>query len=128
MQENIEYVQRGFRILLATMSGFLWQRMRRIYKDKWWDEVLRTLDDPRDLPYYGEDPELVDSLDVANCLRLIDRKCSNDLRDCLAPACRAYARELMGVRNITAHRGMQDLDQHETERALDTMSLLCAQV
>ena len=102
MQENIEYVQRGFRILLTAMSGFLWQRMRRIYKDKWWDEVMRTLGDPRDLPWTGEDTELVDSLDVANCLRLIDRKCSDDLRDTLNLSCRAYARELMGVRNITA--------------------------
>ena len=128
MQENIEYVQRGFRILLTAMSGFLWQRMRRIYKDKWWDEVMRTLGDPRDLPWNGEDTELVDSLDVANCLRLIDRKCSDDLRDTLNLSCRAYARELMGVRNITAHRGQQDLDQHETERALDTMALLCEQM
>ncbi len=128
MQENIEYVQRGFRILLATTSAFLWQQLRRIYQDDWWDEILRTLSDQRDLPYYGEDTDLVDSLDIANCLRLIDRKGSNDLRDCLNPSCRAYAKELMGVRNITAHRGQQDLDQHETERALDTMSLLCAQM
>ena len=128
MQENIEYVQRGFRILLTAASTFLWQRLRRIYKDQWWDAVLRTLDDQRDLLYYGEDTELVDSLDIANCLRLIDRKCGNDLRDCLNPSCRAYAKELMGVRNITAHRGLQDLDQHETERALDTMALLCAQM
>lgn len=126
--ENIEYVQRGFRILLSTTSSFLWQRLRRIYKDQWWEEVLRTLDDPRDLPYYGDDADLVDSLDIANCLRLIDRKCGNDLRDYLNPSCRAYAKELMGVRNITAHRGQQDLDQHETERALDTMALLCAQM
>ena len=128
MQENIEYVQRGFRILLTAASTFLWQRLRRIYKDQWWNEVLRTLDDQRDLLYYGEDTELVDSLDIANCLRLIDRKCGNDLRDCLNLSCRAYAKELMGVRNITAHRGLQDLDQHETERALDTMALLCAQM
>jgi hypothetical protein len=128
MQENIEYVQRGFRILLTTMSCFLWQRMRRIYKDKWWDEVMRTLGDPKDLPWSGEDAELADSLDVANCLRLIDRKCYDDLSDVLNLSCRAYARELMGVRNITAHRGQQDLDQHETERALDTMILLCDQM
>lgn len=128
MQENIEYVQRGFRILLTAASTFLWQRLRRIYKDQWWNEVLRTLDDQRDLLYYGEDTELVDSLDIANCLRLIDRKCGNDLRDCLNLSCRAYAKELLGVRNITAHRGLQDLDQHETERALDTMALLCAQM
>lgn len=36
-----------------------------------------------------------------------------------------WARELMGVRNIVAHIGQQDLEQPMAERALDTMALLC---
>ena len=34
----------------------------------------------------------------------------------------------MGVRNIAAHIGQQDMDQHVAERALDTMGLLCAEI
>lgn len=35
MQENIEPVQKGFRILLTAMSGFIGQEMSRRYKENW---------------------------------------------------------------------------------------------
>ncbi len=128
MQENIELVQRGFRCLLRSLSGFIGQELSRKYKNSWWDEVLRSLYDQYDLPFKGSYGELVDSLDIANCIRLIDRRWGEDFRDWLSPNCRAWARELMGVRNIAAHSGQQDMDQHVAERALDTMTLLCTEV
>ena len=128
MRENIELVNQGFRILLSSMSAWLMQQLRRKYKNDWWDEVLRTLGDPRELPWQGSDVELADSLDAANCLRLIDRRWGDDFRLLLEPSARAWARELMGVRNIAAHHGQQDMDQHVSERALDTMALLCGQL
>ena len=48
MQENFEYVQRGFRILVFSMSGYIGQELRKVYKDNWWDEVLNALSDQRD--------------------------------------------------------------------------------
>ena len=75
MQENYELVQRGFRILVGSMSSYIGQEMNRIYKSKWWDEVLSTLYNQRDLPYGGDYGDLVDSLDIANCIRLLDYKC-----------------------------------------------------
>ena len=128
MQETIEFVQRGFRVLLPVLSGFIGQEMSRLYKKAWWDEVLRTLNDQYDLPYDGEYGELVDSLDIANCLRLIERKWGDVFRHVLTPNCRAWARELMGVRNVVAHIGQRDLDQPTAERALDTMALLCREI
>ena len=80
MQENYEYVQKGFRILVASMSGFIGQEMNRYYKSEWWNEVLNTLSDQRDLPHTGSYGELVDSLDIANCIRLIDRKWNDIFR------------------------------------------------
>ena len=128
MQENYELVQRGFRILVASLSGYIGQELNRTYKNKWWDEVLNTLYDQRDLPYAGAYGELVDSLDIANCIRLIDRKWNDVFRNVLPQDCRTWAKELMGVRNSVAHIGQQDLDQPMAERALDTMALLCSKI
>ena len=74
MQENYELIQKGFRILLPDMAGYIGREMSRVYKDGWWQEVLTALSDQYDLPSSGEYADLVDSLDVANCLRLIERR------------------------------------------------------
>ena len=128
MQENYLLVQRGFRVLLTSMSDYIGMTMVRIYGDSWWNEVLRTLSDQYDLPTCGEYGELIDSLDVANCIRILDRKWNDLFRNILSRNCRTWANELMGVRNVVAHIGQQDLDQHMSERALDTMVLLCQEL
>ena len=128
MQDNFEYVQCGFRILVTSMSGYIGQELNKKYKDEWWKEVLNTLDDQFDLPYTGEYGELIDSLDIANCIRLIDRKWNDVFRNILPKDCRTWAKELMGVRNTVSHIGQQDLDQAKAERALDTMALLCKEI
>ena len=126
--ENYEYVQKGFRVLVGSMSGYLGQVLRRTYQEAWWTEVLLTLSDQRDLPADGTYGELVDSLDIANCIRLLDRMWNPVFRGQLNPNCRTWAKELMGVRNIVAHIGQQDLEQPMAERALDTMALLCKEI
>ena len=128
MQENYELVQRGFRILVGSMSGYIGQTLNKMYKNDWWDELLSVLQYPRDLPDRGTYSELVDSLDIANCLRIIDWMWGSVYRNYLSPSCRAWAKELLGVRNSVAHIGQQDLDQPIAERALDTMALLCAEI
>lgn len=128
MQENYELVQRGFRILVGSMSAYIGQSLNKIYKDDWWKELLSVLQYPKDLPDRGTYSELVDSLDIANCLRIIDWMWGSVYRNLLSPSCRAWAKELLGVRNSVAHIGQQDLDQPMAERALDTMALLCAEI
>ena len=128
MQENFLLVQRGFRVLVASMSEYIGMTMVRRYGDNWWNEVLSILCDQRDLPAGGNYGELVDSLDIANCIRLLDRKWNDLYRDTLNRNCRTWAIELMGIRNIVAHIGQQDLEQHMSERALDTMVLLCQEL
>ena len=125
MTENYELVQKGFRILLSSLSGFIGQKMCLEYKNNWWEQVLGVLDNQRDLPYYGEYDELIDSLDIANCIRIIDRQWTNVFRNYLSQNCRSWAKELMGIRNMVAHIGQSDLDQPLAERALNTMYLLC---
>lgn len=128
MQENYEFVQKGFRILVSSMSGYIGKELNREYKTGWWNEILDTLQDQRDLPCSGTYGELIDSLDIANCIRLIDRKWNDVFRNLLPQNCRTWAKELMGVRNIVSHIGQQDLEQPMAERALDTMALLCKEI
>lgn len=125
MQENYELVQKGFRILLPDMAGYIGREMSRVYKNRWWQEVLTALSDQYDLPSSGEYADLVDSLDIANCLRLIDRRWNEVFRAKLSKDYRTWATELMGVRNKVSHIGMQDIAQNDAERALDTMARLC---
>ena len=129
MAENLEYVQKGFRILHPLMAAYIAQEMSREYKDGWWQEVLTSLGEQGwDLPSSGEWSELVDSLDVANCLRLIDRQWGALFRRLLTKDKRAFANELMGVRNVVSHAGSQDMKQEDAERALDTMARLCEDI
>lgn len=125
MKENYDLVQRGFRLLLPQMAGFIGQEMRRVYQDDWWKEVLAALSDQYGLPVDGEYGDLLDSLDIANCLRLIDRRWRDVFSGKLSKSHRNWASELMGVRNTVSHIGLNDLETRYTERALDTMALLC---
>lgn len=125
MKENYELVQKGFRVLLPQMAGYIGQEMSRVYHDGWWQEVLIALSDQLDLPSTGSYGELLDSLDIANCLRLIDRRWRDVFSGKLSKSHRNWASELMGVRNAVAHIGLNDLEPRYAERALDTMALLC---
>lgn len=128
MQENYVLVQKGFRILVGSMSGYIGQVFNRKYGSRWWNEILYLLGDQRDLPYDGSYSELVDSLDIANCIRIIDRGWNDLFREELSMNCRTWAKELMGIRNMVSHMGQQDIEQPIAERALDTMALLCNEI
>ena len=128
MQENYELVQKGFRILLPQLAGYIGQEMSRVYHEGWWQEVLEALSDQYDLPSSGSYGELLDSLDIANCLRLIDRRWRDVFSQKMSKSHRNWASELMGVRNDASHIGMNDFEQGYTERALDTMALLCESI
>ncbi len=129
MAENLEFVQKGFRVLHPLMAAYIAQEMSREYKNGWWQEVLSSLGDQGwDLPSNGEWSDLVDSLDMANCLRLIDRQWGALFRKLLSKDKRAFASELMGVRNTVSHAGSQDMKQDDAERALDTMARLCEDI
>lgn len=125
MLENYELVQKGFRILHPLMAKYIGQEFSRVYKDGSWQEILNALSDQSNLPKSGEYEDLINSLDVMNCLRLIDRCWNEVFRTKQSLDCRTWAKELVGVRNKTAHIGGQDFPKSYAERALDTMALLC---
>ncbi len=70
----------------------------------------------------------MDSLDIANCIRLINRLWNEVFRNLLPLSCSLWAKELMGARNIVSHIGSQDMEQHAAERALDNMRLLMHEI
>lgn len=126
MTENLEYVQKGFRILHPAMAKYLAREMSDEYGDEWRSQALNSLDvQTQDLPSSDGDGDLFDSLDVANCLRLIDRQWGALFRKRLTRNRRSWANELMGVRNDVSHLGTKDYPQEDAERALDTMARLC---
>ena len=127
MAENLEYVQKGFRILHPLMAAYIAQEMSREFKTDWWQEVLTILSDQtRDLSSSVDWSERVDSLDIANCIRLLDREWNNLFKRLLSIDHRTWAKELMGIRNKVSHLGSQDMNKDDAERALDTMARLCA--
>lgn len=128
MLENYTLVGQGFRVLLKSLSGYIGKEMSQRFGACWWDEVLQVLNDQRDLPVSGEYSELVDSLDVANCLRLLKREWHDVFEWKLSRNFLTWTNELMGARNVVAHIGQQDLEQPVAERYLDTMVLLCKEI
>ena len=132
---NHEIVGKGFGILREQLAPYIAQQLLNIpeYKieDRWWTEgVLGVLNDreQNDL-YYGDDYGMrVDSLDIAACLNLLDRHWNNLFRYKLPNAARSWAKEIKDFRNQWAHIGGTDFTQRETERALDTLSLLAGEI
>jgi hypothetical protein len=112
MQENYEYVQKGIRILHPLLAGFVAMEINKKHKGNWWNEVLSALPErENELPHSGSYAELVDSLDIANALRLIQRKEMEIFRASLGIDGITLSRELMGIRNKVAHIGQQDISR-----------------
>lgn len=128
MQENYVLVQNGFRILLPVMSKFICREIKNKYRNNWWEEVQYELNYSYDLPDSGTYDELVGSLDVANCIRLLNRNWVDTFQYLVNKSSKSWANELMGHRNIVSHIGTKDLDQATAERALNTMYLLCNEI
>ena len=130
--ENHLRVAKGFDILLNSLVPYITRELIREYGERWWSQgVLADLyeDQRHDLPATGTSDELMDSLDILACLRILDFQWGKVFRRLLPRDCRTWAIELKGTRvNKFAHRGRNDINDNDTWRALDTMSRLCEQI
>ena len=124
MQEYIDYVQRGLRILLPAFSGYIADVMKDRFGEGWWSQARAVLSDDYNLPYYGKDDEMVEYLDIANCCKLVSRQWYDLFEKTMGRNALNYVKEIGGIRNGISHKGTSDVDQHYAERALDTMVLL----
>ena len=132
---NHAIIGQAFSILREQLAPYVVQKIMQIpdYKgnDLWWTEGIMSMlsDRERNDLYYGDDfAQRVDSLDVAACLNLIDRHWGNLFKYILPNAARSWAKEAKDFRNQWAHIGGTDFTQRETERALDTISLLAGEI
>ena len=128
-QENYEYVQRGLRIFQPLFAGFISMKLNKKYRNDWWQTVQVTLDDHIDeLPAGGTYGDLVDSLDLANCLRLLQRLWRDFFSTFMDRDALNLSNELMGIRNTLAHIGQKDISKPDAERYLDTIVRLCDRI
>lgn len=97
----------------------------------WWRKgVWERLYDyqRRNIPASGSFGELVDSLDIANCLLLIDINWRGIFGNELSRDCLSWIKELKNTRNSWAHFGGKRPTSRDTWRALDTMSRLLQEI
>lgn len=132
---NNDLITKGFNQLLPVLSRCVVASLRDHYGDSWWNEaVLNKLTDiqRQDLPEYPSFDEAVESLDIARAIILLDINWNDVFKNIavrdppgLTKNCRGWAKELLTVRNRSAHIGGVDFDDRDTSRALDTMHRLC---
>lgn len=123
---NYQLITAGFCTLRASLAPFIARELIKAYgNENWWKEgVWERLHDyqRRNIPEKGGFDECVDSLDVANCLLLIDINWRNIFRNVLSQDSRALIHELKGARNRWAHFGGEQQTARDAWRTLDTMS------
>lgn len=132
---NYQLITEGFHILRDSMAPFIARELIGYYgEDEWWTEGVygefREYQ-RRDIPKRGTYAELTDSLDIANCLLLIDihwRDIFSSVFTHDRRSVRSYLNELRDVRNDWAHFGGNLPSARDTRRALDTMSRLCSEI
>ena len=125
MKNNL-LVSQGLWLLLPAFADGVAQQYRMFYKKDWWDEIRNTLSEQTDLPYGGKYDELISSLDISSCIKLVDRNWNTVFYKALDADFRCYVKELQCIRNKTAHVGSKDISIQDTVRALDTMKRIAA--
>ena len=129
--DNYQRVTRGFQVLTEFLSSYVALQLQQVMKENWWKHgVLDILyeDQRRDLPPSGDYATLVDKLDAARCLLLIDLNWNNVFKLKLSREHRNWVKELSTTRNKWAHKGSGDFDDADAWRALDTMARLMEQI
>jgi len=131
MTDNYQLVTKGFELVTEVLAPYVCQQIERKYGMFWWREgVLDKLfeNQRRDLPQEGEWTALVDSLDAARCLILLDIHWDNIFKLQLSKEHRNWIKELISTRNKWAHKGGADISDMDAWRALDTMARLLDQI
>lgn len=129
--ENYDTVNKASDITLKVTVAFVVKQLSEAYGTDWWERGVLS----KASTYQQEaivraktNEERIGSIDFALCMALIDRNWREVFVKVLSKRCRTWAHELAEIRIDTAHRGVVDYSQSDTERALGTMSRLLAQM
>ena len=81
-EDNNVVITKAFNIMHPMLAAFVAQSLEKVYgQSGWWSVVLESLSRSNySLPATGEYAELVDSLDFAACLKIIDIKWADVFR------------------------------------------------
>lgn len=129
--DNYQLVTKGFQILTEILAPYVCQQLEGYFRQDWWRQgVLDVLTDfqKRDLPDLGDWGTLVDSLDIARCLILMDVHWNNIFKVELSKEHRHWVKELITTRNKWAHKGSSEVTDEDAWRALDTMARLVEKI
>ncbi|OQB47592.1 MAG: hypothetical protein BWY00_01229 [Firmicutes bacterium ADurb.Bin153] len=124
---NYELVTTGFRELTKALVPFVITQLQNQYQGQWWNNgVIGSLapEQQTGLPVGGTKEQMEKSLDLARCLYIIDRQWGMVFRQKLSREHKSWVTELINTRNDWAHKGMEDMDEGDAYRALDTMARL----
>jgi len=122
---NYDLVTAGFRELTKVLVPFIADQLYLTYKDSWWTNgVLASLTDEQKsgLPLLGNKEDLLKSLDFAMCLYVIKGQWGSTFRFKLTREQNPWVGELLNARNAWAHKNLEDIDESDAYRALDTMA------
>lgn len=131
LKKNKEIVGQALDILQQAMLSYLFTELHAAYQDDWWQKaVMNKLyeDSKIGLPQSGPIKTLLESLDVSQCLRIIDVNWNDVFRRKLSNIHHSWLKETIDTRNNWAHLGVNDFSDSDTIRALDTMARFTEQI
>lgn len=131
MTTNHQQITAAFQILTEVLGPYIAQELGAKFEGEWWSKgVLGVLRDHqrRDLPTKVEGKNLVEKLDAALCLLLVDLHWESVFKRKLSRQHRNWVKELMTTRNTWAHKGSPDMASEDAWRALDTMTRLIEKI
>lgn len=127
-EDNNVIITKAFNAMHPMLAAFVAQSLEGAYRQSdWWSVVLEIFSRSNyNLPASGKYDELVDSLDIAACLKIIDIKWADVFRQKFgSKKYRSYVNELLDIRNGIAHQNGNPMKDDDMERALDTMARVC---
>ncbi|HEY1721118.1 MAG TPA: Swt1 family HEPN domain-containing protein [Magnetospirillaceae bacterium] len=124
-------VVEGLDILDNVLAPFIVRVLREHYDhDWWWHGVLGTLhpDQRRRLPHGGDTDHLIQWMDPAICLNVIEHHWKDLFSREFRPETLSWVRELHATRNTIAHKGPADIDQAYARHTLDLVRKVVAPI
>ncbi len=109
---NVDRVNQGLRIVREALSPVVYRELAATYRQQWWAQgVLLAVSDAqrRDLPATGRDGDLLNRLDIAAMLNMMERRWNDVFRKKFNRSDRNWVNTLIAVRNEVAHLGAGDL-------------------
>jgi predicted AAA+ superfamily ATPase len=119
-----DYINHGFDTMRSVLAEFICRELCKKDKDAWWNEfVLGKLNEAAaaHLPASGEYGELVKSIDIYACFKIIESNWNEIFKNVLTRGQRTNANEILEFRNTVSHHDGKPLTDDDAFRALDTM-------